>query len=235
MLLSALFAACCLGQVAVDYKPIYEPGEPVVFKVKGAAATASVNWKFKGLRTLPGAATTEVHGWGNPGKYTGRVTVVDWDKKSFVDEDLEFEIKGAAPPVPPTPDPNPPGPTPPGPTPGPAPIAGAGLKVLIVYEQSDFAKLPPAQMAVFGAQELRSYLAAKCPAGPDGRTAEARFYDQNVDLANESKTWQDAMKRPRASLPWIVVSNGTKGTGFEGPLPATVADTLALLRKYEGQ
>ncbi len=224
-----------LGQVTVDYRPIYEPGEPIVFKVKGAATTASVNWKFKGLRTLPGAATTEVHGWGAPGKYTGRCTVIDWSAKTFVDEDLEFEIKGAAPPIPPTPDPHPPGPDPKPPEPSVAPIAGAGLKVLIVYEQKDFAKLPSAQMAIFGAQELRTYLANNCPAGADGKTAEARFYDQNVDLSGESKTWQDAMKRPRTAVPWIVVSNGTKNIGFEGPLPATVAATLALIRKYEGQ
>lgn len=103
MLLSALFAACCLGQVKVEYRPTYEIGEPVIFRVTGAASTASVNWKFRGIRTEKGPTAYEVHAWGVPGKYVGRCTVIDWDKKTFVDEDMEFEIRGVTPPIPPIP------------------------------------------------------------------------------------------------------------------------------------
>ena len=65
-----------------------------------------------------------------------------------------------------------------------------------------------------------------------GKGGDGRFFDQSVDNSNDAKIWQDAMKRPRSGLPWIVVSNGT--TGYEGPLPLTEADTLALLKKYGG-
>ncbi len=128
----------------------------------------------------------------------------------------------------------PPGPTPPGPTPdppSPAPIPGAGLRVLLVYEAADLARYPAGQVAALYSQEVRDYLNAKCPKGP-GQQPEWRCWDKDVPTANESATWQNAMKRPRASTPWIIVSNGT--AGFEGPLPASVADLLALLRKYGG-
>jgi hypothetical protein len=127
-----------------------------------------------------------------------------------------------------------PAPRPPDPAPQPPPpIPGNGLRVLVVYESADLARYPPGQLAVLYAKAVRDYLNTHCPPGPDGRTREWRIYDQDTDTSGESKTWQDAMRRPRASLPWIVVSNGR--TGYEGPLPASVADTLALLRKYGGE
>jgi hypothetical protein len=137
------------------------------------------------------------------------------------------------PPVPPgptPPGPTPPGPTPPGPTPGPAPIPEAGLRVLIVYESSELSKLPPAQANVLYARSVRDFLNASCAVGADGKTREWRIWDKDVDPSQESAVWQAAMKRPRASVPWLLVSNGK--TGYEGPLPGTADDLLALLKKY---
>jgi hypothetical protein len=137
------------------------------------------------------------------------------------------------PPVPPgptPPGPTPPGPTPPGPTPGPAPIPEAGLRVLIVYESSELSKLPPAQANVLYAKSVRDFLNASCAVGADGKTREWRIWDKDVDPGQESAVWQAAMKRPRASVPWLLVSNGR--TGYEGPLPATADDLLTLLKKY---
>lgn len=114
----------------------------------------------------------------------------------------------------------------------PAPIPDKGFRVLIVYETSDLAKLPAAQTAVLTSAEVRGYLNDKCVAGPDGKNKEWRVFDKDTDVSRESKLWQAAMKRERKSVPWIVVSNGT--TGFEGPLPANIADTLVLLKKYGG-
>lgn len=134
----------------------------------------------------------------------------------------------------PGPPPSPPGPRPPDPSPQPpAPIPGDGFRVLIVYESAALARYPPGQLAVLYAKAVRDYLNTRCPVGPDGKTREWRIYDQDTDTSGESRTWQDAMRRPRQSLPWVVVSNGR--TGYEGPLPASVADTLALFQRYGGE
>jgi hypothetical protein len=134
-----------------------------------------------------------------------------------------FGGEGPRPPPDPKPDVDP--------TPSPAPIPGDGLRVLVVYES--MATLPAAQSAAIYGQEMRDYLNAKCPKGPDGRTPEYRIYDKDTPMDNESKVWKDAMARKRDSIPWLIVSNGK--TGFEGPLPATLAETMKILKQHGGQ
>lgn len=129
----------------------------------------------------------------------------------------------------PAPVPPEPGPTPPGPEP-PAPIPGGELRVLIVEESADRAKLPAAQQAVLFSPRVRDYLNTNCAVGPDGKTPEWRILDKDTDLSGESAIWQAVMKRPRQSLPWIVIGYGN--TGYEGPLPATVDEMLKLLARY---
>jgi hypothetical protein len=134
------------------------------------------------------------------------------------------------------PPPVPPGPGP-GPGPGPDPFGGGttaapAFRCLIVYESADLSKLPPAQLTAITSAAVRDYLNAHCVAGPDGKTKEWRVWDQNVNTANESPMWQKVMARSRASVPWIVIGNGT--SGYEGPLPQTTDAVLALLRKYGG-
>lgn len=142
-----------------------------------------------------------------------------------------LDVDAGTPPVPPIPPgPNPP--IPPGPTPGPVPIPGPGFRVLIVYETADLGKMPVKQETVLYAKAIRDYLNAKATPTADGGKRGWYIVDQNVDFSNESKTWQDALKRPRTQVPWIIVSNGT--SGFEGPLPADVTATLELLKKYGG-
>ena len=131
----------------------------------------------------------------------------------------------------PPPDP-PPGPKP-DPTPvNPSPFVGEGLRCLIVYETADLTRMPAAQQQILFAKSIRTYLDSKSPLGIDGKTHDWRIYDQNIDTTADSQVFKDAMNRPRKSVPWIIVGNGK--TGFEGPLPATVDDTLTLLRKYGG-
>lgn len=131
-----------------------------------------------------------------------------------------------APPIPPAP------PVPPTPPPEPAPIPAAGLRVLIVWNQKEEAKMPAAQQHVLYARSVRDYLDSKCPMGPDGKQREWRIWGDGVATDAAPKLWQDAMKRPRKSLPWILISTGVGG--YEGPLPADVDATLALLKKYGG-
>lgn len=133
-----------------------------------------------------------------------------------------------APPIPPAP------PVPPTPPPDPAPIAQPGLRVLIVYETAELSKMPAEQRNVLYSKTVRDYLNSKCPAGADGRTREWRIWDKDVATDGESKLWQDAMSRPKRATPWILISNSPKG-GFEGPLPKTVDETLALIKRYGGE
>lgn len=131
------------------------------------------------------------------------------------------------------PDPGP-GPVPPdpGPTPGPSPIPAEGFRVLIVYESGELSKLPAAQSNILYAASVREYLNSKCVPDADGKTKSWRIWDKDVDTSRSPKLWQDAMKRTRTAVPWILISTG-KG-GYEGPLPKDVEETLTLLKKYGG-
>lgn len=146
-----------------------------------------------------------------------------------------LQVEAGEGPIPP-PKPLPPEPKPPEPKPEPkpvepdAPIPSPGLRVLIVYESADLAKLPAAQQAVIYGAKFREYLQANCVAGPDGKTREWRMWDADVDTSAESRLWAAAMKRPRKELPHILISNGK--TGFEGPLPKDVDAALELVGRY---
>ena len=65
-------------------------------------------------------------------------------------------------------------PTPPAPPtpPPPAPIAGDGLRMLIVYDSAHVNKLTTGQQAVIYGKSTRDYLNAKTPLGADGKTHE---------------------------------------------------------------
>lgn|SRR3990167_2973428 len=129
------------------------------------------------------------------------------------------KIKPQPPPIPPKP-PDPPQP--------PAPIPLAGFRVMVIYESE--AALPSKQQAILTGKEVRDYLNSKCIPTPDGAKRGWYITDKDADFSGESKTWQDAVKRPRTTLPWVIVSNGV--AGFEGPLPEDVSAMMALLRKY---
>ena len=110
----------------------------------------------------------------------------------------------------------------PGPAPTPAPIPVAGLHVLIVEETGDRSRVSPGQLSVLQTTQIAA--AVKAAGG------QFRQYDEDQPLADP--VWQAALSRPRAAVPWIVVSNGEKG-GTEQPLPASIEETLALIRRYE--
>lgn len=146
-------------------------------------------------------------------------------------------VIGDAPPtpVPPGPTPTPPTPVPPGPTPPPGPIVQGPLRVLIVVESSDASKLPASQLTILTATSVREYLDAKCLKA--GNTPEWRIWDKDVDTKNESREWQtmfDLFDLNKETTPWLIIDVPGSKTGFEGPLPKTVAETLDLLRKYGG-
>lgn len=99
------------------------------------------------------------------------------------------------------------------------------LKVLIKYETATeaFRKLPASQVAQIQGPQLRKWFA--------DHKAEWRIWDKDTDVSYAPKFWQDAMKLPADSLPWIWASNG-KG-GFNGKLPLTGDETIKLLEGYD--
>ena len=113
-----------------------------------------------------------------------------------------------------------------------APIKEPGFRVLIVYESEKLTSMTEAQKACIWGAKVTQYLQSKCTKGIDNTNPDFRRLDQNADMSKDAKYWQDAMLLERKSLPWIVISTGKDG--FQGPLPATEDETLALLKKYGG-
>lgn len=130
------------------------------------------------------------------------------------------------------PGPKPPEPKPPEPNPDKPPFPAEQFTVLIVHETMD--KLPPAQRAIITSVLVREYLTKKCPKLSDGQTA-FRIWDWNTDPKDDLPIFQAAWaaKPAREKIPWLIISDGK--TGFSGPLPGTISDTLTLLKKYGGE
>jgi len=105
-----------------------------------------------------------------------------------------------------------------------APIPEPGLNILIVEETADRLKLPEGQRDIITGTEWRTRWMAK--------GGEVRMRDPSDTHPNDAAKWNRAMERPRAGLPWVIISNGT--TGYEGPLPASLAEWDALLARYGG-
>lgn len=149
---------------------------------------------------------------------------VDFEKKTFITKFGTTTLAVGDTPIPPKPDP--PKPDPPKPV-DPTPIPEPGFRVLIVYET---AAVSPQIASILSADAIRSYAREKCV--KDGTTPAFYTFDKDADTTKFFPWVGKAMARPRTALPWILISNGT--SGFEGPLPGTVSETLALMRKYGG-
>jgi hypothetical protein len=157
-----------------------------------------------------------------------RVTVsastIDFDKKAVsTDEGAVVVVVGDVP----GPGPKPPDP----PAPDPKPIDGP-LRVLVVYESAELAKMAEAQQAVIYGRKVRDWLNANCAKEGTGWAAW-RMWDKDVDASGESKAWQESLKRPRASVPFVHAFRGETPV-HEGPLPADADAMVTLLEKIKG-
>jgi hypothetical protein len=159
-------------------------------------------------------------------RVTAQVINVDWKAQKLTVNEYEESVWFGDKVPGPGPAPGP-GPTPtPTPTPdAPPPIAGPGFKVLIVLEKTLQHELTSQQTVIVFGEATRQYVKSK-----DGELA---VLDKDNDAGSLPKAWQDAMKRPRKSLPWVLISNGV--TGYEGPLPGHEEEWKLLLKKYGGQ
>lgn len=242
-LVLSLLLACCAIAAPPKAVPLEVVGDTITVvrsfpcKVIAAKGADIYVWQFpdgvKASETADGVLTVT-----SAPKGTHRVTVTsltfaydETTKKWVKSRDTgETAIVVGDVPVPPGPGPDP-DPTPP--TPKDVPFAGmSGLRVLIVDESEKRSDLPPAQLNIMLGKRVSDYLAAKCAKDAKGEP-ERRLWDKDWVTTGEPKHWQDAMKRKRDSLPWLLIGNGKDG--YEGPLPTTVDGMLALLKKYGGE
>lgn len=238
LILSAILVAAH-GQGPRKTVPLVVTGDTLVIlkslpaKVTAPPGSTLYDWSFPDDVKADSDGNVLTITQAPKGKFVVRVraTVIDFDKKQVTRDVGEIQVNyGGVDPVPPPPDPTPP--PPPVPPPSPAPIPVAGFRVLIVEDVNKRKDMPPAQLAILFDKSVRDCLDSKCIVGPDSKTKEWRIWPVGVDATAESKLWQDAMKRERKSHPWLIVSDGK--TGWEGPLPASVEETLNLLKKLGG-
>ena len=171
---------------------------------------------------------------GTPGKYafTFIAVGVDEDGKAVLDKTRAVvTIEGPVPPPVP-PGPTPPGPEPPNPPSPPIPVPAEGLRVLFIFESS--ANMTRQQLAVLSSADVRSFLNRTCTKSPSG-LAEWRSWDKDIDVSNESATWQAiwASTKPKlGTLPQVVIFQGQQGWTYS--LPDDVAGLMTLLQKHAG-
>lgn len=165
---------------------------------------------------------------GLPGRYVVVVLKGDEQPQQFF-----TKITGTVPPPTPDPkpDPKPDDPKPPRPDVTPAPIKDPGLRVLIVYESSQLSILPTPQREILFNTVLRAWMTQNC--ARENNRPEWRIVDQNQPDVADTASMKALFDRPRMSVPWLVISNGTKNTGYEGVLPANYDELARLLETHK--
>lgn len=216
VMLSTVLLLVATSAVRGDQEVTVKPGR--LKKIETTLSSKKFVWKSVGdYDCVPDSSgKSAIVLFPLPGEFTLLVIGAKADEPLL--ETITIKVEGDAPKPPPGPGPEPkPDPV------NPPPIPGDGLRVLMVYETSKTNE--PGHLPLFS-KTIRDYLDAKCVA------AGYRIFDKDIDASRDNKIWQDAIKRPRTQIPWIVISNGK--TGFEGPLPQTVPETLELLKKFGG-
>jgi hypothetical protein len=180
----------------------------------------------------PKAISDKVFEIDQPGKWWVEVSVNDFDKRIWGRKTIVLDFNGVKPPGP---SPTPPGPKPPEPQPDPTPdalppIEGQGLRVLFVVESSESIKLSKAQQQILYGKKSRDYLNANCVKGDDGKTPDWRILDPDTQHKDASNRFAKALARPRSSMPWVLISNGT--TGYEGPIPEHEEEFFLLVDSF---
>jgi hypothetical protein len=222
--LAALVAGACRGAVGVRGEKAYARDSKIVltageFPFKGAEFT----WDVEGTGKVEYEQQNgKLYVWAAPGRYTVRLDAISWDDKKFQKAKFTFTVVENGKPKPPDPKPDDP------------PPALKAMRVLVVYESGEAARLPAAQQSVLYGKAVRDDLNAKTPVGPDGKTREWRIYDKDVDLSGEDAKWAAAMGRARKgadALPWVLIFDG-EADAYSGPLPKDVPGMLALTARY---
>lgn len=224
-------ASLCWSALVIEGDLKVKPYKIVRLSVKGQDSKAAIVWDVDKEDVVD---LEEVNGKllmvAPPGIYKIKCRAIKLDKdgKTSVETArVTVTIEGD------TPKPPDPGPTPdPSPTPTPAPIPVAGFRVLILYESADLTKLPKDQHNALYSKTVQDFMTLACV--KENGVAAWNIWDHDVDTSKAAKHWQDAVKRAKShkdyKTPWIMISDGK--TGFEGPFPKNIDDTMTLLKKY---
>lgn len=98
----------------------------------------------------------------------------------------------------------------------------SGFRVLIIEEGAERRNLLPEQAAIFTSSKLRDFCKSN--------GAELHCWDKDVDATRKPAEWQAMLKRPRQSLPWLIVEGKTV---FEGPLPKTDEEVQSIIASHK--
>ncbi len=162
-----------------------------------------------------------------------------------LDQVLCYDLVQVVDPAPPNPAPTPPGPQPPAPTPLPTPVAG-NLRVLLLDDPLALIDMPTGQQAILTSPSVRAYLdqhcplesgcaSGRCPLISTIKTPSYRFLPTSADTSRLSPVWQQTCKAAAGKpAPWIIAVNEAGQSVIDQAWPASVEDTLALLRKFGG-
>lgn len=246
---SSLVTLCLAAVAATADVQIIGPTKPAVYTVArytlaGVSPKAGVAWRYDKTKLSGGGHGNTRWLTAPPGKYVIEVEVTTYDKatEQVTVEQADLTVEFVAGPDPVPPGPTPPGPVPPvppvppGPTPTPSPVPDPGLHVMVVWDVSKpLTKDLDTILHTQSAGGVRDYLTTKCPV-VGGKADWAMWHDgMTAEQVKDypSQPMKTLYARKRASLPWILISKD--GSQFyEGPLPPTQAEVLALLRKYGG-
>jgi hypothetical protein len=243
------------GQQLTVAPKVVPIGQPIIAEITGLpdlkdGQTREVIYDYKGGRYEIGGATYKQALWAAPGEWDVIASVHTVTQETFLalipgpnfkndkadyttkeitvktgDETIrladKFKQEGLTPGPGPNPDPQP--------DPDhPAPIPENKLNVMVIEETEDrdeLAKSPQGYNQIVAMQSTlwRNYVKSK--------GGEFMHIDKDSTLEMAAKKWQDAMKRPRTQLPWLIISNGK--SGYEGPVPQ-LDEFMKLVQKFGG-
>ena len=218
-----------------------QPGDLVVLRTAGSVA-AAYRWCI--VPTTAASRYVEIAERDNTGKVTGSTVVfasrTPGDYTFVLAVALGDEVDQAAytlhnqesPPTPPTPTPptpTPPNPTPPNPTPPPTPTPGPLLWITVV-EDTNLNNRTPQQAAVYASKALRDAVAA---GHLRWRLINANMRDAAGKVPAELAPYFVHVQGK--TLPWMMFEDAAGNLLYEGPLPATADQVLALVQKYRSR
>jgi hypothetical protein len=113
-----------------------------------------------------------------------------------------------------------------------------GLTVIILVEDNEIGRLPPAQASALADKDVLRYLRDKSaritPEDWATRIWDPDYTREQLKNAPPAlvSAYEATVKLAAGKSPWIAISNGTKG--FSGELPPDAASLLELLKKFGG-